>query len=82
MENELAYLNASLWLQGDEDGGVGMNCRRCDLGGEPIAYYEPYPNGRPPYEGTDVKPVTTISALIFAGQYHLARQHGETPEED
>lgn len=68
-------LDEHLWLCGDEDGGVGINCRICDRGGAPVAYYEPYPM-RPSYEGTDVERVSTIIALVSAGRRHL-EQHGQ-----
>jgi hypothetical protein len=27
------------YLMGDEDGGVGLQCRDCDTGGRPVMYY-------------------------------------------
>lgn len=62
-------------LVGDEDCGVGLDCRLCDRGGAPIAYYpgisQPYPTTVAP----DVIPADTISALFEAGQQHLWDRH-------
>jgi hypothetical protein len=64
-------LDEHLWLSGDEDCGVGINCRICDRGGAPVAYYEGISTGV--YAGADVETVSTISALISAGERHLAQ---------
>jgi hypothetical protein len=63
-------------LVGDEDCGVGINCRVCDLGGAPIAYYDgglgqPYPTAQAP----DVVPVDTIEALLSAALDHRTTHH-------
>jgi len=59
-------------LVGDEDCGVGIDCRACDRGGAPIAYYagldQPYPTDAAP----DVIPVDTIDALLAAAAEHAA----------
>lgn len=64
-------------LSGDEDCGVGLDCRVCDRGGAPIAYYagldQPYPTGRAP----DVVPVDTIAGLLSVGIAHQATHHPE-----
>lgn len=70
----LAYLDERLWLMGYEDCSVGLDCRICDRGGLPIAYYAPY-SGSPYGEGADVVNVTTIAALLDAGVRHLADRH-------
>lgn len=62
-------LDEVMSLAGDEDCGVGMNCRICDRGGAPIAYYAGI---SPAYLDTDVVLVDTITALIDAGQRHAA----------
>lgn len=69
-------LDDSFRLVGDEDCGVGLDCRTCDRGGAPIAYYDaglgqPYPTKLAP----DVVPVDTIDALLDAGQQHLRTHH-------
>lgn len=63
-------LDELFWLAGDEECGVGINCRVCDRGGAPIAYYT-HPSDRV-YQGTDVKVVHTIAALISAAEEHAA----------
>src|SRR5881396_1555535 len=55
-------------LSGDEDCGVGVECRTCDTGGQPIAYYEgispnPYPEAETP------------TARGFFDLYLLATRH-------
>jgi hypothetical protein len=69
------WFDQAFRVAGDEDGGVGLDCRLCDRGGAPIAYYS-WPDDRT-YEGTDVVRVSTISALLDAGQQHLAQRHAE-----
>lgn len=64
----------TLRLVGDEETGVGLDCRLCDRGGAPVAYYPPHP-GDCAYEGTDVQAVQSITALIEAGQQHLGERH-------
>jgi hypothetical protein len=66
----MSILDEQLYLQGDEDAGVGIQCRVCDRGGAPVAYYT-YPDGQA-YEGTDVQVVHTITALFNAGLRHAA----------
>jgi hypothetical protein len=65
--------NEVLRLSGDEDCGVGLDCRLCDRRGAPIAYYA-HPDDRT-YLGTDVERVHTITALIYAGDRHLTEHH-------
>lgn len=66
----MAHLDDVMRLVGDEDCGVGINCRVCDRGGAPIAYYTS-PDDLA-YQGTDVERVHTIAALVEAGQRHAA----------
>lgn len=70
----MASLDDVMRLSGDEDCGVGIDCRVCDRGGAPIAYYTGIDDRT--YEGTDVEIVHTITALIEAGQRH-ADTHSE-----
>lgn len=59
-------VDVHVWLQGDEDGGVGAQCRTCDRGGEAVAWYglpNPYDEDRVP------------TALTIYGLYMLALQH-------
>lgn len=70
----VAGLDDVMRLVGDEDCGVGVDCRVCDRGGAPIAYYAGIDDRA--YEGTDVEVVHTITALIEAGQHHAA-SHAE-----
>lgn len=72
-----ARLNEVMRLVGDEDCGVGLDCRLCDRGGAPVAYYQ-HPADHFGYEGTDVVRVHTIMALLYAGQRHLDDIHPET----
>jgi hypothetical protein len=72
---QLKRLDQVLRLSGDEDCGVGLDCRLCDRGGAPIAYYS-WPGDRT-YEGTDVVRVQTITALLSAGREHLHLRHPE-----
>lgn len=62
-------------LVGDEDCGVGLDCRLCDRGGAPIAYLT-HPDDRA-YAGTDVQVVHTITPLLAAGEAHLFQAHPE-----
>lgn len=62
-------------LVGDEDTGVGVDCRRCDRGGLPIAYLLTYPDDRTYADADDVQLVHTITELINAAQQHMWRRH-------
>lgn len=71
----MATLDELFRLVGDEDCGVGINCRLCDRGGAPVAYYagldQPYPTALAP----DVVPVSTIGALLIAALDHRSDHH-------
>lgn len=69
----LGPMDERLWLQGDEDCGVGLQCRTCDRGGAPIAYHLGGGNGYP--EDSDVVNVDSITALFDAGRQHLVERH-------
>lgn len=69
----LATLDEAYWLSGDEDTGVGLQCRLCDRGGLPVAYYLGISS---PYgDRCDVVSVDTIAALLDAGRQHLTDVH-------
>jgi hypothetical protein len=61
---------------GDEDCGVGINCRECDRGGLPIAHYESWPDTPNPYADTDVVYVHKIVDLLAAAEDHARATHG------
>jgi len=69
----MATIDDLMYLEGDEDCGVGISCRRCYRGGAPIAYYRGISSA---YLGTDVVLVRTITELIDAGHAHLATCNG------
>lgn len=69
----MATLDDVMRLVGDEDCGVGIDCRICDRGGAPIAYYAGI---SPAWLSTDVIVVDTITDLIEAGTHH-AKSHAE-----
>ena len=61
--------DATFYLAGDEDAGVGLACRLCDRGGLPIAYCGVDDRA---YQGTDVIIVHAPTALLAAGLDHLS----------
>jgi hypothetical protein len=71
---DTAALDRRFRLVGDEDTGVGIDCRDCDRGGAPIAYLpgvtgDAYPNDH------GVIVVETISALLAAADEHDRSVH-------
>ncbi len=68
----LPDIDSVFYLMGDEDGGVGLQCRLCDLGGRPVTYY-----GHDPYPSPEVVSVTTITDFLSAGVAHVVDQHAE-----
>lgn len=66
-------LDEFCWLAGDEDCGVSLNCKVCDLG-QPIAYYgQPGDN---PYAGNPkTEFVTRIIDLYVAALLHVGVVH-------
>lgn len=60
----------AFYLMGDEDTGVGLNCRICDRGGLPVVYYTSSDDDKT-YAKTDVVVVHTIIAMISGGMEHL-----------
>jgi hypothetical protein len=71
---------SSLYLQGDEDGGVSLQCPDCWDGGRPLSYYDNSPDTRyVPYANDDaVLNVATFEALVAAARDHGRSVHGET----
>lgn len=64
-------------LVGDEDCGVGLDCLDCDLGGQPIAYYEGI---SPAYRDvTEVAQVDSIVGLVLAAVTHRTTVHRDVP---
>jgi len=59
-----------LYLMGDEDCGVGVNCKFCDRGGLPVIYYS-FPEDKT-YSATDVVIVNSITGFISAMKKHVA----------
>jgi hypothetical protein len=60
-------------LVGDEDCGVGLDCRDCDRGGKPIAYYGGI---TPAYPGdAEVVQCDSISGLLIAAHEHRRLTH-------
>lgn len=63
-----------LYLMGDEGCGIGLQCRQCDRGGLPIAYYM-YPEDRTYAAADDVRVVHAIYDLISEGLTHVSANH-------
>lgn len=69
---ELGELEELLWLQGDEDGGVGLRCRGHLDGGRPLAYYDQELRW---YPDPLVRVVATVGELLETGRCHVRRFH-------
>jgi hypothetical protein len=72
-----------LYLQGDEDCDVSVQCRGCDKGGEPVIWYTvtpglpgyaPTPN---PYDEARVWTAHTTAELFALMVRHVREVHGE-----
>lgn len=70
-----ALTHPSLYLSGDEDGGVGLHCHPCFDGGRPLAYYE---RSGSACVDPAVPTVVTIPGLWAQAADHLATHHRET----
>lgn len=70
-----ATVDAHCRMQGDEDGGVGVQCRTCDLGGRPVVYYPGY--GSNPYPEAEVPTATGILHLYLLANAHVHQHHGQ-----
>lgn len=58
-----------LRLVGDEDAGVGIECRECWDGGRPLGYLgDPYADDRVVF-------VTSVPELLAVGRRHLDEKH-------
>lgn len=68
-------LSPRYFLAGDEEGGVGLECRDHLGGGQPLAYYRSYP-GPPVYPGTQVVHVDSIPGLLAVAADHETHAHG------
>jgi hypothetical protein len=69
-----ALTHPSLYLSGDENGGVGLHCRDHHDGGWPLAYYD---RAGSIYPDHAVANVATIPSLGACAVDHLATQHQE-----
>jgi hypothetical protein len=73
---DVVKLDGLFRLSGDEDCGVGLDCRECDRGGAPVAYYlgisDAYAND------ADVEVVETIAGLTAAAEWHAHEVHGRS----
>lgn len=62
-------------LVGDEDGGVGIECRDHFDGGRPLAYYAT--GGHPSYtDDPEVVNTSTIAELLAVAETHEREVHG------
>jgi hypothetical protein len=73
---DLTSLDQHLRLVGDEDCGVGVNCRSCDTGGAPVVWYAGYGLDNP-YPEAEVPTANTIGELVDLGLQHVRTLHGE-----
>lgn len=69
----MSGLRNLIYLVGDEDGGVGVNCRACDRGGKPLAYVEGCCGN--PYDPADVPSLSTLDGILFLADTHMFREH-------
>jgi hypothetical protein len=67
-------LDELLYLQGDEECDVSVQCRECDKGGEPVAFYTRF--GRNPYPEDRVPTAGTIDELYRLMNRHVVDLHG------
>lgn len=72
---ELSAADERYWLVGDEDCGVGIQCRVCDTGGAPIAYL----GDAAAYAHTGVAVVQSIKDLLTTADAHGWHLHGWRP---
>lgn len=81
MRVELSTLDR-MTLAGDEDCGVGLECRDCWRGGKPFAYYDRSSALDPqrPYCGDEeVAQVDSIAGLVLAAITHRTSVHRDAP---
>lgn len=65
-------------LQGDEDCGVGVQCRTCDTGGQPIAWYNRYEDN--PYPEVETPTAKGIFELYLLANKHVREHHASSAE--
>lgn len=70
-----AVVDELLWLSGDEDCDVSVQCRGCDKGGEPVVFYTTH--GTNPYDKARVPTARTIAELADLMVRHVREVHGE-----
>lgn len=63
-----------LWLSGDEDGDVSVQCRDCDTGGAAVVFYSTH--GPNPYNDDGVPLARTIGELDRFMNQHVVGVHG------
>ncbi len=68
-----------LRLVGDEDCGVGLECRDCWDGGRPLAYLRSYPGDTTYQHDPKVSVVDDLAALLAVGRGHLDGHLRDTP---
>lgn len=66
MQKMLADIDSLLWLRGDEDGDVSVQCRHENRGGLPVIFYTIDVKNNAYRNCPDVIIVHTITALINA----------------
>jgi hypothetical protein len=67
-----------LYLQGDEDCDVSVQCRGCDKGGEPVIFYTRF--GKNPYDEQRVSTARTIADLLSLMNRHVREVHDAPTE--
>jgi hypothetical protein len=65
-----------LYLMGDEDGDVGLQCRECDRGGLPVVFYTTNKKVTG-YQDASVIVVHSILDLVMEGTNHLWKVHNK-----
>jgi len=61
-----------LYLMGDEDCDVSLQCRETWNGGQPLAFYQSHQSGTDPYAGREPPVVhcATLAELMWAIAHH------------
>ena len=75
---DAAEVDVHCRLVGDEDCGVGIECRTCDLGGQPIAYHPGLDVN--PYPEAEVPTATGIFHLYLLANKHVRDHHAAGAE--
>jgi hypothetical protein len=66
-----------MWLSGDEEADVSVQCRGCDKGGEPVVFYTAH--GGNPYDEARVPTARTIGELFQLMIRHVVDVHDSPP---